>query len=199
MKGGLKKRIFFLNFGSYQYCITSNYRKTGVNMLWMQIFEWVIVDRFYLIHDDDWTFTNMDTKIGSPTFYSWCLIFIHYSYSIHTCFPIITSNANLVFLKFTRINSQIPFWFLTVQSKKCTEILFSTRENFLHVEAWRDHIDLKLQSKKSNVSVAQREPVAAIPVTSKIYTLLLLLIPFSFHPPQLHERKCGGPTCFTDT
>ena len=30
----------------------------------------VIVNRFELIHDDDWTFTSMDTKICSPTFYT---------------------------------------------------------------------------------------------------------------------------------
>ena len=27
-----------------------------------------IINRLYLIHDDDLTFTSMDTKIGSPTF-----------------------------------------------------------------------------------------------------------------------------------
>ena len=30
----------------------------------------------------------MDTKNGSPTFYTWGFKFIHYSYNIHTCFPI---------------------------------------------------------------------------------------------------------------
>ena len=36
----------------------------------MSIFEWAIVNRFPLIHDDDWTFNSMDTKIGSQTFYT---------------------------------------------------------------------------------------------------------------------------------
>ena len=34
----------------------------------------------------------MDTKIGSPTFYTWGLKSIYYSYSFHTYFPIIASN-----------------------------------------------------------------------------------------------------------
>ena len=25
------------------------------------------------MYDDEWTFTNMDTKIGSPTFHTWGL------------------------------------------------------------------------------------------------------------------------------
>ena len=56
---------FVIGFGKYVCLecnsITSNYRKTGVNEVWMQIFEWAIVNRFYLIHDDDWAFTTMDT------------------------------------------------------------------------------------------------------------------------------------------
>ena len=46
-----------------------NFQKTGVNVNLL----WTIVNKFYLIHDDDWTFTNMDTKIGSPTLYTWGL------------------------------------------------------------------------------------------------------------------------------
>ena len=46
-----------------------------------------------MIHDDDWTFTSMDTKIDSRTFYTWGLKSIHWSYIIHTCFPIIASNV----------------------------------------------------------------------------------------------------------
>ena len=30
-----------------------------------------------LLHGDDWTFTSMDTKIGSPTFYTWDLKSTH--------------------------------------------------------------------------------------------------------------------------
>ena len=50
------------------------------------------------MHDDIWTLTNMATKIGSSTFYTWGLKSIHWSYIIHTCFPIIASN--MVHLKF---------------------------------------------------------------------------------------------------
>ena len=45
-----------------------------------------------MIYDDVWTFTSMDTIIGSSTFYIWGLKFIHQSYNIHTCFPIIAGN-----------------------------------------------------------------------------------------------------------
>ena len=48
-----------------------------------------------MIHDDDWTFTNMDTKIGSPRFYTGGLKSIHWSYNIDTYFVIITGNAIL--------------------------------------------------------------------------------------------------------
>ena len=41
------------------------------------ILESDIVNRFWLIHDEDWTFTSMDTKIGSPTFHTWGLKSIH--------------------------------------------------------------------------------------------------------------------------
>ena len=33
-------------------------------------FKWAIENRFELIHDNDWTFTRMDTKLGSPIFYT---------------------------------------------------------------------------------------------------------------------------------
>ena len=59
----------------------------------MWIFESAIVNKLKLIHIDDWTFTSMDAKIGSPTFYTWGLKSINWSYNIHTCFPIIASNA----------------------------------------------------------------------------------------------------------
>ena len=44
--------------------------------------------------DDDWTFTSMDTNICSPTFYTWGLKSIHWSYTIHTCFRIVASNES---------------------------------------------------------------------------------------------------------
>ena len=70
----MRKKYFGWKQKSY---ISSNYRKTGVNGMWTWIFEWAIVNRFQLIHDDDWTFISMDAKIGSPTFYTWCLKHIH--------------------------------------------------------------------------------------------------------------------------
>ena len=51
-------------------CIASNYQRTDVNGLGMRIFEWPIVNRFKLIHDDDLTFTSMDTKNGCPTYHT---------------------------------------------------------------------------------------------------------------------------------
>ena len=33
-------------------------------------YEWAIVNRLQLLHDDDWTFTSMNSKADSPTFYS---------------------------------------------------------------------------------------------------------------------------------
>ena len=53
----------------------------------MWIFELAILNRFQLIHDDDLTFNSKDTEINSPTFHTWGLN------SIHTWFPIMTSNA----------------------------------------------------------------------------------------------------------
>ena len=76
--------------------VTSNYRKTGANGVWMWLYEWAIVNKFEFIHDDDWTFTSMNTEIGSQTFYSWGLKSILLSYNIHTCFPTIASNVSLV-------------------------------------------------------------------------------------------------------
>ena len=46
--------------------MTSNIGKR----VWMGIFEWHIVNKFELIYIDDWTFTGMDTKIGSLSFYT---------------------------------------------------------------------------------------------------------------------------------
>ena len=43
----------------------------------MWIFELAILNRFKLIHDDDLTFTSMDTEIDGPTFHTWGLKFIH--------------------------------------------------------------------------------------------------------------------------
>ena len=49
--------------------------------VWMgcecQSFEWDIVNRFWLIHDDDWTLTKTDAKIDSPIFHTWGLKSIH--------------------------------------------------------------------------------------------------------------------------
>ena len=53
--------------------ITRNHRQTGVNGMWIWIEEWAIVKRVYLMHNDEWTFTSMDTKIGSPIFHTWGL------------------------------------------------------------------------------------------------------------------------------
>ena len=50
--------------------ITSNHRQKGVSGVWVLIFVWAIVNITYLMHDDDLTFTSMDTKIGSPTFHT---------------------------------------------------------------------------------------------------------------------------------
>ena len=47
---------------------------------------------FLLIHEDDWTFTGMDTKNDSPTFYCWGLKSIH---NMHTSFTILASNGNV--------------------------------------------------------------------------------------------------------
>ena len=44
------------------------------------------------MHDDDWTFTSMDAKIGSPTFHTWLLKSIQCSYNIHTYLSVIASN-----------------------------------------------------------------------------------------------------------
>ena len=41
------------------------------------------------MHGDVWTFTSVDTKIDSPTFYTWSLQPIRWSYNIHAWFPII--------------------------------------------------------------------------------------------------------------
>ena len=59
----------------------------------MRIFEWAIVNIFKLIHDSDFLFTAMYRKMGSPTFHTLVLKYIHERYNIHTCFLIITSNA----------------------------------------------------------------------------------------------------------
>ena len=45
--------------------ITSNHRQTGVNGVWVLIYERATVNRIQLIHDDDWAFTSMEPKIGS--------------------------------------------------------------------------------------------------------------------------------------
>ena len=45
------------------------------------------------MHDDDWTFTSMDAKIGSPTFHTWGLKSIRCSYNIHTHLSVISSNV----------------------------------------------------------------------------------------------------------
>ena len=48
------------------------------------------------MHDDDWAFIIMDTKISCPAFYTWGLKSIVkskiYIYNIHTCFPSVASN-----------------------------------------------------------------------------------------------------------
>ena len=45
------------------------------------------------MHDDDWAFASMDAKIGDPTFHTWGLKSIQYSYNIHTYLSVIASNA----------------------------------------------------------------------------------------------------------
>ena len=45
-----------------------------------------------LINDEDWAFTSMDTKIGTPTFHTWGLKSIKYPHSIHTYLSVIASN-----------------------------------------------------------------------------------------------------------
>ena len=55
----------------------------------MWIFKWAIVNKMWLIHNYDWSLTSMDTKIGSPTFYTWGLKSVH---NINTRFAIIPSN-----------------------------------------------------------------------------------------------------------
>ena len=45
--------------------------------VWKWIFEWAIVNRSWMIHDDDWTFTSMETKFGRSIFYTWGLKSIH--------------------------------------------------------------------------------------------------------------------------
>ena len=59
------------NIHEFHENITSNYWKTIVKGVRIWIFEWAIVNRFQLIYDDDWSSTSMDTRIGSPTFYTW--------------------------------------------------------------------------------------------------------------------------------
>ena len=44
------------------------------------------------MHDDDWTFTSMDAKIGSPTCHTSGLKSIQWSYNIHTYLSVIASN-----------------------------------------------------------------------------------------------------------
>ena len=56
-----------------KFFITSNHRQTGVNGVWVLICEGAIVNRIELMHDDDWAFTSMDAKNGSPTFHTWGL------------------------------------------------------------------------------------------------------------------------------
>ena len=45
-----------------------------------------------MIYDEDWTFTSMDAKIGSPTFHTWGLKSIQWPYNIHTYLSVIASN-----------------------------------------------------------------------------------------------------------
>ena len=44
------------------------------------------------MHDDEWTFTSMGTKIGSPTFHTWGLKSIQQTYNVHTYLSKIASN-----------------------------------------------------------------------------------------------------------
>ena len=46
------------------WSITSNYRKTCVNGVCMWIFEWAIVNIFWFINDDAWTFTSIDWQFN---------------------------------------------------------------------------------------------------------------------------------------
>ena len=57
--------------------INSNYRKTSVNVVWISIFEWVIVNIYINWFMMKGTFTSMDTKIGSSTLNIWGLKSIH--------------------------------------------------------------------------------------------------------------------------
>ena len=74
-----RKHIILANFhkNSIQFKTLPSIIRTTVNGVWLWIFEWVIVNRYQLIHDDDWTFAGMDIKIGSPIFYAWGLKSIH--------------------------------------------------------------------------------------------------------------------------
>ena len=48
------------------------------------------------MYDDEWTFTSMDTKIDSPTFHTWGLKSIQYTYNVDTYLSMIASNELLV-------------------------------------------------------------------------------------------------------
>ena len=56
------------------------------------------------MHDGGWTFTDIDTKNGSPTFYIRGLKSVHFSYIIHT-FPIIASNKTPLCWSFLQVPS----------------------------------------------------------------------------------------------
>ena len=47
-----------------------------------------------MIPDEDWTFTSMDTKIGSPTFHTCGLKSIQWPHNIHTYLSVIASNVH---------------------------------------------------------------------------------------------------------
>ena len=49
------------------------------------------------MHDDDWVFTMMDAKIGSPTLHTWGLKSIQQRYNIHTYLSVIASNDEIIF------------------------------------------------------------------------------------------------------
>ena len=59
----------------------------------MWTFEGASVNEFQLIHDDDWTYTGINTDIGCPTFNIWDLKSIHKRYNIHTYLSMIASNV----------------------------------------------------------------------------------------------------------
>ena len=61
--------------GVHQFLLCKSFAKICMKMKefgggYMWIFEWAIVNWFWLNHGDGWTFTSMVAKIGSPTFYT---------------------------------------------------------------------------------------------------------------------------------